>query len=688
VGRAVAASNRPSLTRPSGFAIAWNLSVWAGLALVGWALLQTLQAVLDVPPMDVRAFWGLAALVILGELWPVITAGSADPYGVVTSHAFVFAVLYVYGPWPALSLLAIGTLIAELRRRKEWWKVLFNIGQYSLSLGAAAVVMELAGWHPSLTDPAFINTSCIPWIALGWLAFFLVNDALVASLAEDVGRTFVQDFFDEFWFYCLTTLAVLSLAPLVVFSAAYPLFLPLWTVPLVAVRKTASISREKEHASLHDSLTQLANRKLLLSRLDQTLEDARLVKQHVALCLLDLDRFKEVNDTLGHHVGDRLLQLAASRIQGAVRPGDTVARLGGDEFALLLATVRDEHAAVEVANRVRSALMAPFHLEGLLFELEASIGIGLFPQHGMDGEQLLQKADVAMYVAKEHRTGVEVYSPDRDPNSANRLALLGSLRTALEGGELELHYQPKLCMRSSDVVGVEALVRWRHPVRGLVMPDEFIPIAEHSGLMGALTAYVVESALAQLAEWRNVKLDLTMAVNVTMRDLQGPELHKTVVRCLEAYDLPAAALVLEITERVLAQDSTMVISTLSELRALGVRISLDDFGTGESSLMWLKHLPVDELKIDRSFVARMATDAADLTIVRSVVELSHGLGMIAVAEGVEDERVWDQLCALGCDMAQGWYVSRPLSGPDVTRWLLRHPSRQGALRLLQESAGA
>ncbi len=682
-----ASSRRPSLVRPSGFAFFWNLSVWAGGLLVVFALAQTVSALAHTPPSDAKAFWGLAALVILGELWPVIAAGSSDPQGVVTSHAFVFAVLYLYGPWPAITLLAVGTLISEARRRKPVWKWFFNVGQYTLSLAAAAAVMELAGHQASLEQPGALVASSLIWIVLGWLAFFVTNDVLVATLSDDVGRTFVQDFFDDFWYYFLTTMAVLALSPLVVFSAAEPLYLPLWILPLIAVRKTASISREKEHASLHDTLTQLPNRKYLLARLGDALDDCSRDGYRAALCLLDLDRFKEVNDTLGHHVGDRLLQLAGSRIQSALRPGDLVARLGGDEFALMLAPIRDDQAAVEVAHRVRAALVTPFHLEGLLFELEASIGVAMFPEHGVDGEQLLQRADVAMYLAKDSRTGVEIYAADRDPNSANRLALLGGLRTALEGGELELHYQPKLSLATSDVTGVEALVRWRHPTRGLIMPDEFIPIAEHSGLMGTLTSFVVETALAQVAQWRAAGLDISVAVNVSMRDLQGPELQQTVARSLELYDLPAAALVLEITERVLTKDAAPVTPTLSELRRLGVHISLDDFGTGESSLKWLKHLPVDELKIDRTFVGRLTNDPADFTIVRSIVELSHGLGMIAVAEGVEDEAVWDRLRELGCDVAQGWFISRPMDAQQATRWLLRHPSRHRSLRLVQGTAG-
>jgi diguanylate cyclase (GGDEF)-like protein len=408
----------------------------------------------------------------------------------------------------------------------------------------------------------------------------------------------------------------------------------------------------------------------------------------VGLCLLDLDRFKEVNDTLGHHVGDRLLELAAQRIRGALRPADVVARLGGDEFAVLLNPVRNEAAAVEVAQRIRASLTEPFHLEGLQLELEASVGVAVFPDHGNDAEHLMRRADVAMYLAKEERTGVEVYVADRDHNSASRLALLGGLRTALEGGELELHYQPKVAMGEGAVVGVEALVRWRHPTRGMVMPDEFIPLAEHSGLMGPLTAFVIDTALSQAATWRRAGLEIQIAVNVSMRDLHDPQLPITVEALLERYDLPAAALQLEITERVLARDGDGVAETLRAMRRLGVEISLDDFGTGYSSMVLLKQLPVNEIKIDRSFVSRLGVDPEDVTIVRSIIELAHGMGMRAVAEGVETEAVWDLLDTLGCDAVQGWYVSRALDEASATQWLTRHPSYGSRLRLLRQNAGA
>ena len=687
---------RPSLLRPSRFALFWWGSVLGGWLLLAVALWQTVPHLSSAPVQ----LWVLAGFVILGELLPVITAGGYDPHGVPTSHAFVFAVLYMYGPWPAVVLMAVGTLLSEIVRKKQPWRLFFNVGQYGLSLGAGAVVMIIAGHDAAMWPPSnpTITASDLWWIVLTWFAFFFVNDALVAGTSQTDGVSFAEDFFDDFWYYFVTTFAVLALSPLMVFVSAVPVYLPLLLLPLFAVRKTAAISREKEHQALHDALTGLPNRKLLMQAIDEAIDACRpllmaadddvVEVEHVGLCLLDLDRFKEVNDTLGHHVGDRLLELAAQRIQGALRPADVVARLGGDEFAVLLHPVRDEEAAVEVAQRIRGALVEPFHLEGLQLELEASAGVAVFPEHGEDAEHLMRRAEVAMYLAKEERTGVEVYLADRDVNSASRLALLGGLRTALETGELVLHYQPKVAMGAGAVVGVEALVRWQHPTRGMVMPDEFIPLAEHSGLMGPLTAFVIDTALAQAASWRASGLAIQVAVNVSMRDLHDPQLPGMVAGLLERYDLPASALQLELTERVLTRDAEGVAATLRAMRRLGVEISLDDFGTGYSSMVLLKHLPVNEIKIDRSFVSRLGVDPEDVTIVRSIIELAHGMGMRAVAEGVETDVVWDLLDELGCDAVQGWYVSRALDQAAATAWLMRHPSHGSRLRLLRQNAGA
>ncbi len=679
--------DRPPLLRPSMFAAGWWISIVAGLTLVGYAVLKTVPALGEAD----EAFWVIAGLLLLFELSPVIVGSGYDSQGVATSDAFTFAVLYLYGPWPGITLLAAATLVSELIKQKPPWRMFWNIGQFGLSLGSAALIMAV--WQtasgepvPTLATPLDgLKPMDLTWIVAGWLAFFFVNNTLFSMLA-DPGRTFADDFFEDFGYYFFTTIAVLAVSPIVVFVSAEPAFLPLLLLPLYAVRKTASISREKEHQALHDSLTGLPNRKMILGELASRLDDARRKQVNIGFCLLDLDRFKEVNDTLGHQVGDRLLAVVAQRIQGALRPNDIVARLGGDEYAILLDPVRSPDAAVEVAHRVRQALTRPFHVEGMLFELEASIGVAVFPEHGEDVDPIVRRADVAMYLAKEERTGVELYVADRDRNSASRLALLGGLRNALANGELQVHYQPKVSLSTGAVVGVEALVRWHHPQRGLVMPDEFIPMAEHSGLMAPLTEHVIDQSLQQVAKWKMVGLDVPVAVNVSMRDLHGRDLVGVVASALERHDLPASMLILELTERVLTRDSGEVNETLNALRRLGVAASLDDFGTGYSSMVLLKKLPISEIKIDRSFVSRLTADPGDVTIVASIVDLAHGLGMRAVAEGVESEQVWDLLQGLGCDAVQGWYVSRPLDADNATAWLLRHPSRQRTLRVVRGGA--
>ena len=660
------APSRPSLVRPSLFAATWWFAVLGGGALAIWSLANLDLRQLEMP----GAFFLIGALLVLGEMRPVVMAGR-DAYGVVTSHAFVFAILFVWGLAPALTLMAIATLTSELVRRKEPWKVVFNAGQYLISVAAAWPVMLAFGVHPTPEAPlTSLQGSDIGWIVLTWVVMFVVNDALVAGTAGDEGKTFREAFFEDFSYYVTTHFAVVALSPLIVLVVlnAWTL-IPLLLLPLFAVYKAASISREKHHQANHDALTGLPNRKLLLARLDAAVEIARREDGHVALVMLDLDGFKDVNDTLGHQVGDRLLQIVATRIAGSVRPGDTVARLGGDEFAIVLPRVRDVVAAVEVAARVRASLAQPFHLEGMMLELEGSMGMALFPEHGDAPVVLMQRADIAMYLAKEERTGIEAYTTERDRHSTHRLGTLGALRQAIDSGELELHFQPKVNLRSGTVAGVEALVRWRHPTRGLVMPDEFVPMAESSGVVHRLTEWVIDTALAQSAAWYAQGMFVPVAVNISVRDLHGLALAEVVERGLDRHGVPSTLLQLEITERILMDEPGRGADTIDALSALGVQLSLDDFGTGYSSLVLLKRLPVSEIKIDRSFVRRMTIAEDDATIVRSIIDLAHALGLQSVAEGVETDEVMTRLRTLGCDSVQGWHISKALPAGEATAWL-------------------
>ncbi len=420
--------------------------------------------------------------------------------------------------------------------------------------------------------------------------------------------------------------------------------------------------------ALHDALTDLPNRVLLRDRLDQALRGVERHRRPLALLLLDLDRFKEVNDTFGHQQGDLLLQEVARRLRDNLRDGDTVARLGGDEFAALLPDT-DAGGAVAAAQTLRAALDAPVPIEGHLLHVEASVGIALCPEHGSDATTLLSHADVAMYAAKRQRSGPAVYDALHDPYSPRRLGLIGDLRRAIAGGALALHYQPEIEVATGRVRGVEALVRWPHPRQGLIPPDVFIPLAEETGLIAPLTHWVLDEALRQRHLWHDRGVDLGMAVNLSMRDLRDPALPEAIARLLEAHGVPPAALCLELTESAIMADTGRAAVVLTRLRALGVRLAVDDFGTGCSSLASLKRLPMDKLKIDKSFVQRLAEDAADLTVVTSVVGLGHGLGLQVVAEGVENGAALELLAGLGCDTAQGYHIGRPLPADELERLL-------------------
>jgi len=434
-------------------------------------------------------------------------------------------------------------------------------------------------------------------------------------------------------------------------------------------RIVAVASRRLRHQALHDHLTDLPNRVLLYERMEDAIADVVRGGGIAALLLIDLDRFKEVNDTLGHDHGDRLLEEVAQRLRDTVRRCDTLARLGGDEFAVLVRDVPHRGAVAEVAARLQDAMARPFVLNGFTAVLDASVGIAYCPDHGDDVHQLVQRADVAMYDAKRSRTGIETYAEDRDPYSAERLQLLGELRAAIAAGELVLHYQPKVDVGSDAVLGVEALVRWEHPRRGLLPPSEFVPLAERTGAIGDLTRWVLDTALAQLRAWHDAGVELTMAVNLAAPNIVDEALPGLVGGLLERWGVRGDRLECEISEHTVMADPHRAINVLERLRALGVRLSLDDFGTGHSSLAYLKRLPLDEVKIDRSFVIGMAENSDDAAIVRSTIDLARNLGLEVVAEGVESEAILRDLGALSCDVAQGFFLGRPLPAAELDGWL-------------------
>ncbi len=423
------------------------------------------------------------------------------------------------------------------------------------------------------------------------------------------------------------------------------------------------------HQASHDSLTDLPNRVLLHERLDAFLGTAEGMKQPFSLLLLDLDRFKDVNDTLGHRIGDDLLRQVAARLQEALGASETVARLGGDEFAIVLPAA-DAAAATTVARLVLDTLERPFQVEQHLLSLGGSMGIAVYPEHGADPQILLQHSDVAMYVAKQSPTGIAVYDPAHDQHTIRRLALMHDLRMALREGGLRLFYQPKVVLPSGQVCGVEALLRWSHPVHGPIPPAEFIPLAEQTGMVVPLTEWVLVTALDQARRWRDAGQPIPIAVNLSAPSLQDQRFPDLVARHLQHYEMMPADLTLEITESSLMADPVRAREVLTRLHELGVRMAIDDFGTGYSSLAYLKHLPVDEVKIDKSFVLGMgAGDQQDAAIVQSVVAMAHALGKLVVAEGVEDAATYLLLGRLDCDALQGYHLSRPLPPPELEHWL-------------------
>ncbi|WP_116450797.1 putative bifunctional diguanylate cyclase/phosphodiesterase [Blastococcus litoris] len=436
-----------------------------------------------------------------------------------------------------------------------------------------------------------------------------------------------------------------------------------------ALRTSAERDR---HQATHDALTGLPNWELVRDRLDQALAAASRSDGEVALLLIDLDRFKEINDTLGHSYGDKLLRQVGPRLQSVLREGDTVGRLGGDEFAVLLPLVDGVGEAEQVAERLREALHRPFDVEGVSLDVEASVGIVLSPWHGTDTEVLLRHADIAMYVAKEVKAGAVVFEPEEHVTAPPRLTVLGDLRRALEGtGELFLHYQPKYTLDGERIEGLEALLRWQHPTQGLIPPGDFIPVAEGTGIILRLTEHVLDLALAQTRSWIDVGSAVPVAVNLSTRCLLDPGLPDLVGGLLARHGVPAALLRLEVTESAVMGDAARCMDVLQRLHDLGVKLSIDDFGTGYSSMAYLRRLPVDELKIDRSFVLGMTTTAHDAVLVRTAIDLGHNLGLTVVAEGVEGAEHVSALRDLGCDIAQGYHYARPMAAEQMSELLAR-----------------
>jgi diguanylate cyclase len=626
----------------------------------------------------------MAAMALIADVSPMNPPGRRMSSAVFPSICFTFAILIDSGLGAALIVQAAAVVLSSWQMRHRPWRAVFNIAQYALALSAAQAVIHIGMNLLPADRPAGALVGV--WVA-GAVAWFCTKYATTSiavwlRFGGPLWPTVTAPLAPE----ALTTGSLLLLGLIVAGAGTLsPLLVPLALVPLVAVQRLAMLSTEQSRLARMDALTGLANRKVLIGEVGSVAaEYARTSsRSHFALLLLDLDRFKHVNDALGHTVGDRLLIAVAERLAKSVREGDLVARLGGDEFAIVAGRLSDAEEACRLAAQITAALQQPVTLDGLPLDISGSIGIALYPEHGTDFATLMRHADVAMYDAKHRGDGIAVYAPESDHNTPRRLSLVADLRKALEdpqGEGLTVFYQPQIEIASGEVVGVEALLRWNHPVYGPVDPEELIKAAEPSSVMRQLTRWVLEESIEQLARRRPMALRMRCAVNVSVRDLHTDDIVDHVTSLLRGHGVTADQIQLEITEQGLMADPNRVLATLARLDKLGVAIALDDFGTGYSSMQHLRRLPLAEVKIDRSFVFGMRQDSDDAAIVKSIIELSNALGLRVVAEGVEDEPTWRMLHHLGCEVAQGWFYARPMPAEELQVWIAR-TTVPGARRL-------
>ena len=595
---------------------------------------------------------------------------SGVPIGLITT-------IVLLGPGPAAILGALTMMVFWTRTRAGWDTVLNNVSTYVWYPLVAGVffheTVHLAGLGPStmpyylMVFPTFVVALVVNFF--GVVGFGCYVDR--TSLAE-AARMAVLPIMSAELFSALLTMGAAYIAVEAGTAGVLLVVVALLIFQYLVgeLLKSKQRGEELHRMATTDELTGLANREVFRARLNERISAAKAGDESFGVMLLDLDRFKEVNDTLGHHFGDELLRDLGPRLGEAIGADGVVARLGGDEFAVLPGeNTADPEELEAIATRLIQCVHQPMTVDEMTLDVGVSIGIARFPRDGEDPHSLLRSADVAMYAAKEAHAGCKVYAAALDRHSVRKLNVLSDFRRALDSDEIVVFYQPIMHMDGSRAHGAEALVRWEHPELGLLPPSDFMPIVEQTGLIGPLTRHVLERAVAQCAAWRQAGQELTVSVNLSVRNLLDPELAGLISNLLTTYRLTASALDLEITESMLMSDPDRSLVTLSRLSQLGVGLSVDDYGTGYSSLANIRRLPIDELKIDRSFVSPMLSDESDLIIVRSTINLGHDLGLTVVAEGVEDEATLHRLEGLGCDLAQGYHFSKPLPAEAFNKWI-------------------
>jgi diguanylate cyclase len=609
----------------------FHASQWLD-GLAAGLMMAAVGAALVLPPIVAASAGGVAA----------VATNLAYPLGDLLLVALLaaFAALTGWRPGRAVGMLAAGCLVFAVADTIYLYRVATDSyvrgGVLDVMWPLGLVVMGLAAWQPLMAHRGRLE---------GWGVMLVPGLVAATAVVVLVHGHYSPGGATAVWLGAAALMVSLVRAGL-------------------TFRENIALA-DSHRMAITDSLTGLPNRRLFNDRAEQAVLRARRRGERVGLLMIDLDRFKDVNDTLGHHAGDVLLRGIARRLPPTLRESDTVARMGGDEFAVLLPGVEDAGAAEAVARTLSRAIREPITVEGLSLDTEASIGIALFPDHGEDVAELLRRADVAMYSAKADQSAHALYGPARDNYCPERLALMGELRRAMEADELVLHFQPKVDLASDDLAGVEALVRWDHPERGLLPPGDFVPFAEHTTLIKPLTLHILGRALDQCRIWEAEGRGMAVAVNVSARNLLDPDFADAVAAHLERAGVAPGRLELEITETALMANPQRALEVLQRLSAMGVSLSIDDFGSGYSSLGYLRHLPVDVLKIDASFVINMASSPADAMIVRSTIDLARNLGLKVVAEGIEDPAVYELLRDLGCDLGQGYLIGRPVAPDDL-----------------------
>jgi diguanylate cyclase len=627
------------------------------------------------------AHWNLGELLVIAIFAIVsdLTSVEIESARLLISGSFLGLILaaVLLGGGPAAAVGVITILIGWLRSRESRYSLLINLATYAsfplaaglffhAAVSATGISHNAVGYY-LLVFATFILALGMNFAAVaahsshldGFPVYRRVREALIPILASEL-------------FSALLTMAAVYVAVRtgIVGLALLGLVLVIFQYLVGELLTSKARSEDLQRMVSTDELTGLANRERFGEVVEERIAAAQLAGDQFVVMLMDLDRFKEINDTLGHHYGDVLLRDLGPRLVSAIGPLGLVARLGGDEFAILPAEATHELTVIEqVVSRLTQCVSEPFAVDELSLEVGASIGISRFPDDGVDSHALLRCADIAMYAAKEAQTDYKLYAAEQNQHSVRRLSVLSDIRHALASDEIVVHYQPIVDLDDLSVTGAEGLVRWQHPEHGLIPPGAFVQTVEQTGLIGPLTRHVLERSIAECTSWRKDGRDMSVAVNLSVRNLLDRDLPKEIERLLDTYSLPPDALQLEITESMIMSDPERAMATVTRLSDLGVRMSVDDFGTGYSSLANLRRLPIDDLKIDRSFVSPMLRDESDLIIVRSTINLGHDLGLRIIAEGVEDGATLRQLALLGCDLAQGFHVSRPMAADAFDEWL-------------------